>query len=230
MKATLSGALVVLLSSYPCSAGTFVVDLAGGGDFTDIQAALVGADRETLRAAAAVAVAEDWPDRAIAALGDSGDRRWYAWRFPSPHIELVRENAAANGLDPAWVMGLMRSESALAEDAISHAGARGLMQIMPATFDEISKKNPQFSKLESPKWNIAAGIYYNRTLYRKFTKTAEQDKLYMTFASYNAGYGRILNASKRTPSEEKVWDEIKDHLPRETQGYVKRIRRLMGEI
>mgnify|MGYP000741856853 CR=1 FL=1 len=55
-------------------------------------AALVGADRETLRAAAAVAVAEDWPDRAIAALGDSGDRRWYAWRFPSPHIELVREN------------------------------------------------------------------------------------------------------------------------------------------
>ena len=43
------------------------------------------------RLVAAVAVAEDWPDRAIAALGDSGDRRWYDWRFPSPHIELVRE-------------------------------------------------------------------------------------------------------------------------------------------
>ena len=91
------------------------------------------------------------------------------------------------------------------------------------------KKNPQFSKLESPKWNIAAGIYYNRTLYRKFKKTPEQDKLYMTFASYNAGYGRILNASKRVGSEEKKWEEIKPYLPSETQGYVHRIRRLMGE-
>ena len=89
---------------------------------------------------------------------------------------------------------------------------------------------PAFKSVEDPKWNIAAGIYYNRTLYRKFENTSQQDKLYMTFASYNAGYGRILNASKRTPSEEKVWDEIKHHLPRETQGYVKRIRRLMGEL
>jgi membrane-bound lytic murein transglycosylase F len=128
-----------------------------------------------------------------------------------------------------WFKAQAIAESALSHDAESHVGARGLMQIMPATFDEISKKNPQFSKLESPKWNIAAGIYYNRTLYRKFKKTPEQDKLYMTFASYNAGYGRILNAAKRVGSEEKKWEEIKPYLPSETQGYVHRIRRLMGE-
>jgi membrane-bound lytic murein transglycosylase F len=128
-----------------------------------------------------------------------------------------------------WFKAQAIAESALSHDAESHVGARGLMQIMPATFDEISKKNPQFSKLESPKWNIAAGIYYNRTLYRKFKKTPEQDKLYMTFASYNAGYGRILNASKRVGNEEKKWEEIKPFLPNETQGYVARIRRLMGE-
>jgi soluble lytic murein transglycosylase-like protein len=51
----------------------------------------------------------------------------------------------------------------------------------------------------------------------------------MTFASYNAGYGRILNASKRVGNEEKKWEEIKPFLPNETQGYVARIRRLMGE-
>ena len=132
-------------------------------------------------------------------------------------------------LDWHWFKAQAIAESGLSHDARSHVGAQGLMQIMPATFDEINKKNPQFSKLESPKWNIAAGIYYDRTLYRKFKKTAAQDKLYMTFASYNAGYGRILNAAKRTGSQEKNWEQIKHYLPEETRGYVSRIRRLMGE-
>ena len=129
-----------------------------------------------------------------------------------------------------WFKAQAIAESALNKDAKSHVGALGIMQIMPGTFKDITKKNPHFTRIESPKWNIAAGIYYNRTLYRKFKKTAAQDKLYMTFASYNAGYGRILNASKRTGSKEKNWDEIKHYLPKETRGYVIRIRKLMGEI
>ncbi|MCK5394957.1 MAG: transglycosylase SLT domain-containing protein [Gammaproteobacteria bacterium] len=128
-----------------------------------------------------------------------------------------------------WFKAQAIAESALNTDAKSHVGARGLMQIMPGTFSDITKQNPHFSQLDTPKWNIAAGIYYDRTLYRKFKKTPAQDKLYMTFASYNAGYGRILNASKRTESKEKNWEEIKPFLPEETRGYVKRIRKLMGE-
>ncbi len=128
-----------------------------------------------------------------------------------------------------WFKAQAIAESGLSHNARSHVGAQGLMQIMPATFNEIMKKNPQFSKLETPKWNIAAGIYYDRTLYRKFKKTATQDKLYMTFASYNAGYGRILKASKHTVGKEKNWEEIKHYLPKETRGYVSRIRKLMGE-
>lgn len=129
-----------------------------------------------------------------------------------------------------WFKAQAITESALEQDAQSHVGARGLMQIMPGTFEEINKQNPDFKQLDSPRWNIAAGIYYDRTLYRKFKKSAVQDKLYMTFASYNAGYGRILNASKRTPSKEKVWHEIEPYLPKETQQYVLRIRKLMGDM
>jgi len=128
-----------------------------------------------------------------------------------------------------WFKAQAIAESALDNNAKSHVGARGLMQIMPGTFEDISKQNPHFSKLDMPKWNIAAGIYYDRTLYRKFKKTSAQDKLYMTFASYNAGYGRILNAAKRTGNKEKNWAEIKHYLPKETRGYVRRIRKLMGE-
>lgn len=128
-----------------------------------------------------------------------------------------------------WFKAQAIAESALDHKAKSHVGARGLMQIMPRTFDDISKKNPHFKELDAPKWNIAAGIYYDRTLYRKFKKTTAQDKLYMTFASYNAGYSRILRASKKTENKEKNWEEIKPFLPKETRGYVTRIRKLMGE-
>lgn len=128
-----------------------------------------------------------------------------------------------------WFKAQAIAESALNNDAKSHVGARGIMQIMPATFGDISKKNPHFAQLDSPHWNIAAGIYYNSTLYRKIKNAPAQDKLYMTFAGYNAGYGSILNASKRTGNKEKNWDEMKKYLPKETRGYVKRIRALMGE-
>jgi len=128
-----------------------------------------------------------------------------------------------------WFKAQAIAESALSHDAQSIVGARGIMQIMPSTFEDISKKNPHFIELDTPRWNIAAGIYYDRTLYRKIKNAPEQDKLYMTFASYNAGYGRILNASKRTGSKEKNWNEIRKYLPKETRGYVRRIRKLMGE-
>ena len=145
------------------------------------------------------------------------------------HFKKYRKRYFWPLFDWHWFKAQAIAESGLDDDAKSHVGATGLMQIMPDTFTEISKKNPHFAKLESPHWNIAAGIYYDRMLYRKFKNTAEQDKLYLTFASYNAGYGRILNASKRTDSKEKNWDELKKYLPKETRGYVRRIRKLMGE-
>jgi membrane-bound lytic murein transglycosylase F len=128
-----------------------------------------------------------------------------------------------------WFKAQAIAESGLSHDAKSQVGALGLMQIMPSTFEDISKKNPHFTELKTPKWNIAAGIYYDRTLYRKFKKTAAQDKLYMTFASYNAGYGRMLNALKRVEKKETDWEKVKGYLPKETRGYVDRIKRLMGE-
>lgn len=131
-----------------------------------------------------------------------------------------------------WFKAQAIAESALKNNAKSRVGARGLMQIMPGTFGDITKKNPHFKKLDTPKWNIAAGIYYDRTLYRRFKETADQDKLYMTFASYNAGYGRISKAAKRAKRakrEKKTWEGIKPFLPKETRGYVKRIRGLMGK-
>jgi hypothetical protein len=58
-------------------------------------------------------------------------------------------------------------ESRLKIDAKSHVGAHGLMQIMPRTYKEIQEKNSLFKgkSITDPKWNIAAGIYYNSYLF-----------------------------------------------------------------
>jgi membrane-bound lytic murein transglycosylase MltF len=81
--------------------------------------------------------------------------------------------------------------------------------------------------VDKPRWNIAAGIYYDRLLYTKFPRTPEQDRLYLALASYNAGYGRILNASRKLKTDAPLWRQVKPYLPRETRGYVKRIKGLM---
>ena len=182
----------------------------------------VGLDVHTLLyAAAAVAVAEDWPDRAIAALGDSGDRRWYDWRFPSPHIELVRENAAANGLAPAWVMGLMRSESALAEDAISHAGARGLMQITPGTASRLARKHGVAYRgraaLLEPQVNVQLGTAYLRDLLERFDGNPV-----LATGAYNAGPGAVDRwIGDGYTGDAAVWI---DSLPYfETRDYIPRV-------
>ncbi len=129
-----------------------------------------------------------------------------------------------------WFKAQAIAESGLNNKAKSHMGAVGLMQILPSTFHDINKRNPHFYELNTPRWNIAAGIYYDRTLYRRFNNSSTQDKLYKTFASYNAGYGRILNAEKRVNTKTKHWKKVKLYLPRETRGYVHRIRGLMGEL
>ena len=127
-----------------------------------------------------------------------------------------------------WFKAQAIAESNLNADAVSHVGAIGLMQIMPDTFKEINDQNPHFAEVNKPRWNIAAGIYYDRLLYRKFPTTPEQDRLYLALASYNAGYGRILNASKKLKTDSPLWPQVKPYMPGETRAYVDRIKQLMG--
>lgn len=129
-----------------------------------------------------------------------------------------------------WFKAQAIAESGLDENARSHVGAVGIMQIMPATFEEITDTNPHFAELQSPRWNIAAGIYYDRLMYRKYPESAEQDRLFLALASYNAGYGRILNAQKKLGTKAITWEDAKKYLPGETRAYVHRIRRLMGQV
>ena len=75
-------------------------------------------------------------------------------------------------------------------------------------------------------WTVTSSAQQNAVT--TSPKTPEQDRLYLALASYNAGYGRILNASKKLKTDTLLWQQVKPYLPRETRGYVGRIKSLMG--
>ena len=126
------------------------------------------------------------------------------------------------------------AESNLDPNAKSWVGARGIMQLMPSTFGEVRSKNPSMKAIDDPEWNIAAGIFYDRKLWVSWeSDSVESDRLYFTFASYNAGRLTILRAqdTARTHAlDHRTWRNIESVAPRmkrwrhsETLDYVRRI-------
>ena len=126
-------------------------------------------------------------------------------------------------------------ESHLKEDARSAVGAVGIMQVMPRTFEEIRQKNPNIrGGLNQPRWNIAAGISYDRQHYLVWNAPRPlADKLKFMFGSYNAGRRNILNAQRLALADgldENAWSSIETQLPAvtgahniETRNYITRI-------
>ena len=128
------------------------------------------------------------------------------------------------------------AESGLNSKANSKAGAIGIMQIMPGTYKEILNKQPHFGKITEPRWNIAAAIYYNRQLYKRWKKKdiSVAERMNFTFASYNAGFNRVLKARKKLrtqknshPDAIKIWKKVSPLTPPETRNYIRRIDNLM---
>jgi membrane-bound lytic murein transglycosylase F len=110
-------------------------------------------------------------------------------------------------------------------------GARGLMQILPGTYDEIKRQVPYLAGIDDPRWNIAAGIFYDRMLYRKWKKgLPTEQRLSFALASYNAGYGTINKAfskAQKRHKEIKDWQQVAPYAPGQTRHYLQRINNLM---
>lgn len=134
------------------------------------------------------------------------------------------------------------AESRLKAKAKSRAGAVGVMQIMPRTFEEISRKNPSIKgNREQPRWNIAAGIYYDKIIWKAWKEDHSfQDRINFMFGSYNAGRGNILKAqriAKKEGLKTNLWMSIEKALPKvtgkrseETIDYIRTIRKIKGVL
>jgi len=176
---------------------------------------------EDLRLAAALATREGWYYEAIVALAGGGELQWYDWRFPMAYASLVEPQANKRKLDPAWVMGLMRSESAMAADAVSPADARGLMQVMPTTARQIAKRNSyKYSgtdQLMQAETNILFGTTFLREMMDKFN-----DNPVLVTGAYNAGPGAVNRWLQALPGQDAaVWVEVLPYY--ETRDYIPRV-------
>lgn len=113
--------------------------------------------------------------------------------YPEAFWSLVRQEARANRLDPYLVMALIREESGFNPTAVSGAGARGLMQLLPQTAREVAregrgpKRRPRSAgNLSNPNYNLRAGCRYLGEMVREFNGSLEQ-----ALAAYNAGPDRV---------------------------------------
>jgi len=109
--------------------------------------------------------------------------------LPLRHDDIIRQQAEEKDLDPALIAGVIFAESHF-RDQTSHAGAKGLMQLMPETADYIAQKSggTRFVQgdLADPQVNIAYGSWYLRHLLDKY-----EGREVLALAAYNAGQGNV---------------------------------------
>ncbi len=142
--------------------------------------------------------------------------------YPVAHLEDVQRWAAENNLDPMFVLAVMREESWLDPSAVSSAGARGLLQIMPATgFDLAPRAGVRgFSAddLFRPDINVRLGARYLRELLDTFG-----GQPVLALAAYNAGEP---NATRwRADGHFDVDEYVAGITFTETHGYVQKVMR-----
>lgn len=155
-------------------------------------------------------------------LGQANNEIW-RFSFPTGFSDDIRVNAETNSLNPYLVHAIIREESSYRMDAVSRAGAIGLMQLMPTTGRDLSKKtgfkdySTQF--LYRPEVNIVLG-----SLYLKMLIEDHKGNLPLAVASYNAGPNAVSTWISRYGTDEM--DEFIEKIPySETRNYVKRVMR-----
>jgi soluble lytic murein transglycosylase len=173
-------------------------------------------DRQKL-IAAKVANENGWVDRAIFTLAKVGYLDDVNLRFPKAFDKKITQYASKRKINPAWAFAIARRESSFMPDARSSAGAKGLMQIMPATAKELKGSPVDTWYLYNAENNIELGTKYLRELLDK-----NKGNQVLATASYNAGPHRIrkwLKYGKNMPAD--VWIET---IPfKETRNYVKSV-------
>jgi soluble lytic murein transglycosylase len=183
--------------------------------------AIQGMPDTELKLAAVLAQQWGWHDCAILTVARSGDYDDLALRFPLSFSEAVQGQARARQLDPAHVYAVIRQESAFNKDARSHAGAMGLMQLMPKTGSATARKYGiplgSMRNLFEPEKNISIGSAYLRQVMEQY-----DNSIVLASAAYNAGPHRVRRWLPETRSLSAAsWIAL---IPfTETRKYVQRV-------
>ncbi|MCL2211074.1 MAG: lytic transglycosylase domain-containing protein [Treponema sp.] len=159
--------------------------------------------------------------------GYNRDRRNWELMFPRPFKELIELYADQYNFEPSLLYGLTRSESAFRSAVVSHAGAVGLMQLMPSTAKDTADRlrragGPDYADTDgsvdstNPELNVHIGTFYFSNLMAYFNQ-----ETVLALMAYNGGQNRIrrLRTASRLPVD--LFIETVPIL--ETRDYGKRV-------
>jgi soluble lytic murein transglycosylase len=154
-------------------------------------------------------------------IGPWADKAVQEVSLPLRHDDIIRQQARDKGLDPALIAGVIYTESRF-RDQTSHAGAKGLMQLMPETADYIAQKSGgtafEQGDLATPQVNIAYGSWYLRYLLQRY-----DGNVTLALAAYNAGEGKVDEWVAGANARGERF-QVAQHIPfAETREYVVRV-------
>ncbi|MGZ5429944.1 MAG: lytic transglycosylase domain-containing protein [Thermoanaerobaculia bacterium] len=180
------------------------VGLVGGGSMTiplDVVERIVDEEYERLAPAKPEVPSPAEASRSVRAFTES-----FSLPSSSPYSSHILEAARARNVDPAFIAAVIKVESNGYAHAVSRKGARGLMQLMPATARRLGVRSPF-----DPRDNIRGGVAYLAELAERFgEKNAD-----LILAAYNAGEQAVEEYGGVPPY-------------RETRDYVRRVLALWG--
>jgi len=164
-----------------------------------------------------------WLTIAFALLLVAGLSMFFVARrvFPLNHRDIIAANAIENDIDEYLIMAIIMTESSFRDTVVSHAGAIGLMQIMPQTGEHIAQRigfeDFTLEALNEPAVNIQFGTWYISQLIEQFNGNLDT-----ALAAYNAGRNKVRGwlADERFSTD----GENLDYIPYpETRNFVSRV-------
>ncbi len=172
--------------------------------------------------AAQLAHREHWYQQAILAMSKA--RYWddIDIRFPQAYRREFEKQAQEMDLPLSLLFAISRQESAFAADVTSPAGAKGLMQLMPATAKQVARQHniryKSSRQLFQPSKNLSLGSRYYKDMMLRFA-----DNRILATASYNAGPHRVARWRKESAGKltYDVWIETIPYS--ETRQYVQNV-------
>jgi soluble lytic murein transglycosylase len=121
--------------------------------------------------------------------------------YPAPYADALNEYAPARGVDPRFVLSIMRQESRFRPEAKSNAAARGLLQFIPSTANQIAEQlslqDFRQDDLYNPRMAVLFGSQYMGNLFRQFP-----DMPQAVAASYNGGEDNVARWTARARSND----------------------------
>lgn len=148
-----------------------------------------------------------------------GAEKLNKYTFPVEYRAEVVNAARENGVDPLLVYAVIKTESDFVKDAVSKAGAEGLMQIMPQTAEWVAWRRGTEHRAEmifDPQYNIDVGCYLLAYLLDYYNGNLD-----LTLAAYNAGKGAVDNWLDNS----EYFDGNELNIPyNETKKYVAKVK------